>query len=663
MRYRLLAVCFAFPCLATACFINHFLETRNEKWIKLSILAMATGTCFIVYAALVDHSLMDNRPSHRRKARLHRAGYPTYVYKRLDISDSKSIRLIELLPLTKTDIENDIYVRIKMHTVSLHDPNAPEYEAISYCWGDATHLEPILCNDAVFQVTNSLHCALRRLNHYDRSRFLWADALCINQTDTEEKNFQVRLMGEVYRHATRVLIYLGEDVVDIRLLEKLIPTLVRARERREELGIPVSIHLADRYYAAVRYYAALHALLSRTWFSRVWIIQEIALAKDAILFCGDLKIPWGDLVAAFKMAQKLRTTGQQDFRLANYRLERLESSRTPNSHYLLDDLLSVHRGAGVTDPRDQIYGLLGLAKDGGLFEVDYSKSVAEVYVDAAKNMLLSSSSLKILHLLVTPQGGRDPLLPSWVPDWRVDILHESLADLRADLKKVHINFSSNGRRLIIRGTSVDTIEMIGVCYPRISYNEDNTLWKQILWGSSLDKWLATFRPYFSRPYPTRGVDFSVAFWDLVLQSSHSIDGRHLKYLKVMFRVNRWISSLPLDNVQLQMFATYFLYDATFLLLTWIAQARTGRPIFPVGLSHSLEGRRMMTTEKGYLGLCPASAKEGDQVFIIDGCQTPMVLRRTPADEDGYELIGECSMYRYEAEYSEDDAKYQSLALV
>lgn len=676
MRYNRVALIIAITCLITGYFIHRFLNTRNEIWITLSILVMGAVTCCIALAILVRRDEMDGRPFRRQKARLHRAGYSTYVYKKLDKSDPKSIRLIELIPWTNQDIENGIYVRIKMHTASLDDPNAPAYEAISYCWGDATHLEPIVCNDAVIQVTKSLHRALRRL-HLGRSRILWADALCINQTDTEEKNFQVRLMGEVYRHATRVLVYLGDEGLDSGLLKDFVPELARAKdeiapelqrgdisrrkplshERQKELGIPfmtLSHH---------RHFVALQVLLSRTWFSRVWIIQEIALANDAILLCGDWQIPWDDLVSAFDLTDMLQMSGRHVVKYGVHRLNRLEYSRTDGARHLLEYLLTLHRGAGVTDPRDQVYGLLGLAKDGDLFEVDYSKSVAEVYLDAAKTILLSSSNLKLLHLMVTPQGGRDPLLPSWVPDWRVDLLHEPLADPHVDFKEVHIDFNSNGRILIVRGNLVDAIEMVGVCYPSISYNEYPVVWTHMLWYSSVDKWLDTFSPYFYRPYPIRDVDFSLAFRSLIFEPSYCVDGRQLKYLKSMFRVGRWVSSLPLEHVQLRTLAFLFLFSPVFLLLKWIAQALTWGPKFPVRFSGDLEGRRMMTTKKGYLGLCPESAKEGDQVFIIDGCQTPMVLRRAPANEDGYELIGECSMYKYEAELAEDDAQYHSLALV
>ncbi|KAF2132408.1 hypothetical protein P153DRAFT_285074, partial [Dothidotthia symphoricarpi CBS 119687] len=116
----------------------------------------------------------------------------------------RNIRIIELLPGEPGD-----QLACNVAEASLDDP--PSYEAISYVWGDPSVKEPVQCNGCVVFVTVSLTQALRRIRHPKASRLVWADAIALNQDDETEKNHQVRLMGEVYSRAAKVIIWLGPD--------------------------------------------------------------------------------------------------------------------------------------------------------------------------------------------------------------------------------------------------------------------------------------------------------------------------------------------------------------------------------------------------------------------------------------------------------------------
>lgn len=134
-----------------------------------------------------------------------------------DLEDSKQeIRLTRMLPAL--DLDDPIHV--ELFTVSLLDE--PHYEAISYAWGNCNDTVDISLQVArptssdglrVFKVpiTASLWRALRRLRLKEQPRTLWADALCIDQKNIEEKNKQVPMMGEIYGAADRVNVWLGED--------------------------------------------------------------------------------------------------------------------------------------------------------------------------------------------------------------------------------------------------------------------------------------------------------------------------------------------------------------------------------------------------------------------------------------------------------------------
>jgi hypothetical protein len=90
-------------------------------------------------------------------------------------------------------------------------PDAPEYGAISYVWGDPSNKFSILVNDQPFLVTRNLVDILKRLRRQMGSMPLWADAICINQEDIAERNHQVQLMRDIYRSAELVVAWLGEE--------------------------------------------------------------------------------------------------------------------------------------------------------------------------------------------------------------------------------------------------------------------------------------------------------------------------------------------------------------------------------------------------------------------------------------------------------------------
>ena len=126
------------------------------------------------------------------------------IYNPLDTEKSQ-IRLVTIHP---KDHESQ-QVRCDLEICSL-DEN-PHYEALSYVWGDQSHLLHILLDGQVFLVGSNLASALRNLRLADRPRRLWNDAICINQGDKEERSSQVLLMSQIYSYASRVVVCLGID--------------------------------------------------------------------------------------------------------------------------------------------------------------------------------------------------------------------------------------------------------------------------------------------------------------------------------------------------------------------------------------------------------------------------------------------------------------------
>ncbi|KAF2023202.1 HET-domain-containing protein, partial [Setomelanomma holmii] len=134
------------------------------------------------------------------------------------------------------------------------------YEAVSYCWGQDDSTDVVLVQDEASNVAT----LLRYLRYKWFPRYLWLDALCINQQDVEEKGFQVSQMGDIYRKSGRTLIWLGSSRICSRPLSAL-EAAVRARKAARWRDIDSSN-------------SDFRDILELPWFRRRWVVQEVALS-------------------------------------------------------------------------------------------------------------------------------------------------------------------------------------------------------------------------------------------------------------------------------------------------------------------------------------------------------------------------------------------------
>ena len=145
-------------------------------------------------------------PSPARSSRRRSSLLEPYTYHTL--SSGISTRILELQGSHRHDSE----LQTRLFEVSLS--NAPPYEAISYAWEGQSPSEKILCDGKQLVVTENCAIALRRFRPDlpQETRLVWIDFVCINQNSLAERNHQVQLMGEIYRKATQVLVWLGEPI-------------------------------------------------------------------------------------------------------------------------------------------------------------------------------------------------------------------------------------------------------------------------------------------------------------------------------------------------------------------------------------------------------------------------------------------------------------------
>jgi hypothetical protein len=186
----------------------------------------------------------------------------------------------------------------------------PDYDAISYVWGDPTDTSPLECSGKTLSITKNLHSALRHFRFQDQPRVLWADAICINQVDVHERGQQVSIMRVIYQRAQRVLIWLGTETEDdkdalnvIERIKKILPTppLMGPDQISQTNSVSYNLSIALTLMwnkIPDKDWAQLGILLRRPWFERVWVIQEVLSAREALVFNGLKSISFSTLVTA-----------------------------------------------------------------------------------------------------------------------------------------------------------------------------------------------------------------------------------------------------------------------------------------------------------------------------------------------------------------------------
>jgi hypothetical protein len=299
---------------------------------------------------------------------------------------SGEFRLLKLFPGEGTAVlEGSLWVRTLQArgsaTGSTLRPDPEPYDALSYTWDEPRDGPSIRIVDKsqthVIPVRPNLEAALLQLRHPRNHLYLWVDALCINQNDNKEKSEQIPLMSQIFSTANNVSVWLGPEEGDSGMAMRFVQRLMS-----DDFDQLVEDHRLSREWAS------LSNLMKRPWFSRRWIVQEIALAKSATLHCGREWISWDDFayaVALFVYGQeKLQTVfrnspqfyndpdylgdigeyaGARLVRVADDIFRKGEDGSIMERMLPLEELMSTLSGFETTDPRDVLYAILSLAQD------------------------------------------------------------------------------------------------------------------------------------------------------------------------------------------------------------------------------------------------------------------------------------------------------------
>jgi hypothetical protein len=444
-------------------------------------------------------------------------------------ADQLITRVLVLLP-EKSPSE---IVRCELKEVSLHDK--PLYEAISYCWGDPAMTRVIICNESQLQITANLEAALRHLRRPETNRILWADAICINQADSSERSQQVQIMRCIYEDAKRVLVWLGErsrsSRIALSLVGEFVEAILKALKDPGELTLRKLVANGLSVRRMKNGVAPLKELLRRPWFHRIWVVQEIAVAGEVTIMCGQDETSWDCLVAVLTLLDDigiLTTTNSLDFEKLGFpllindarsryqrashqdsltrspllklstpaRSAAARSSKFSLLHISSQNVFMTTKNEEVlnfplwfrrmlaTDPRDKLFALYGLTEKIGhpaKFLVDYKMSVADTYHQFAVHMLRGTQTLDILS---TPPSESETAkgLPSWVSDWSessnsgVALVGQIASRFRATREsKYSAKFLDQQAVLAIEGELIDKISDLGLALDYRQMTLDRTV--------------------------------------------------------------------------------------------------------------------------------------------------------------------------------------------
>ncbi|KAH6685765.1 heterokaryon incompatibility protein-domain-containing protein [Plectosphaerella plurivora] len=268
------------------------------------------------------------------------------------------------------------------------------FEALSYTWGSPTYEDDLFLGEQRYPlvITKSLNEPLVALRLRNRDRDIWVDQVCINQGDTEEKSTQIQLMAEIYANANRVISWLGTPTPDTPSGMAILAYLVGTDSTGEWGGADAPWNSLD----TTDLVRSVNDILSRPYFSRVWVVQEASLARRVMLQVGSECLEWSRgistrrFLARIKMAELVHLRQESNVAIVDFRPLRdlLEQSlaydaRRNGSHEIpsLLDIAHSFRDRNCLDPRDKIYGVMGLVTAAQVagFVPNYASAWEETY--------------------------------------------------------------------------------------------------------------------------------------------------------------------------------------------------------------------------------------------------------------------------------------------
>jgi hypothetical protein len=613
---------------------------------------------------------------------LDKADNLSQLYKPLDPSKHE-IRLLRILP--SSGKATTIHCELETTTLDAQ----PRYQALSYEWnppGVVDSSAKVLVNGQQVPLTANLRHALARLRR-GPSCMYWVDALCINQSDKQERGHQVQFMREIYQQARRVVVWLGLDrgtmSLGMGLLEDLASNeafwFSNEAGQKLVLGSLLNPQFRPRWESVIQ-------ILRNSYWSRSWIIQELVVASDPDirLLCDSEStslqvvsqlynymyiITKSPSKLGYDLAYQFYSFGWTATTVTHHR-QGLRRGRGPPQYdiSLLENLRN-YSNQKCQNPRDKVYALLGISTQSSRveFPVSYNEPISKVFRNAAKFIIEDSQQLDIL--LECYLDSHRPLKPSWAPDWEhydmgLRTIYHNAEDWNASPHPVSEIIILKKKILRVKGCLIGEIngiaESFESCQSLLAASSRN--WLKFALSilqpssepekssSSHQSVSSTSPNSISKPHPPKHV------WDAALEALYNALVRTARTKELASTI--WSFSK---------FRTYFeqIRDGDDLspesrspiaglgelsnvaslldLITWkrlcSIQCHSAQSMGPL----DSEDESLCIHQSRTVGLCPDNANEGDVITVIRGCKYPLVLRR---DEKGYMIVNHAYVYGF-----------------
>ena len=534
--------------------------------------------------------------------------------------------------------DDPIIVSIQNRTLT--ETQVPSFEALSYAWGNASDLQDILIQGkpmsvakgkkmksfssrwTTLSVTSNLSQALRYIRYKDQPRILWADAVCVDQQNLDERGKQVMRMPEIYTLAKGVIAWLGPESSNSALAMKTIVDIgsgVVIDFKRRTLYLECSFYgsieqFRESLQLDKEVYPALRDLISRSWFERLWILQELYLGRGRIhMLCGFERTSWQQFCGALLVLQSCNASDPDKLGQRLAHVATTIKYKESGGPYTLTNLLPITRHLQCSDPRDKVYAILNFASDESSdIQPDYSMSTSEVFRTVVEHSLSKFKSLKVLSECSLRE--RKLSMPTWVPDWSVQSQCERTIDTSCVVfpTKAYANFISSDI-LCTLGVHVTTLheftndfpheipgtanELAGLVRKLVSATDDSgpemttqsrieSLCRTLCCNSFAEKWHPPRDEFPSFPELIRHV---INSYECLLDSQQEPS-------EVCSLYARWANKM-------------------------------------------MFGRRLVMMANGLFGLVPEGTRPGDIICVLLGCGVPLVLR--PDEGPTFKVVGEC----------------------
>jgi hypothetical protein len=607
--------------------------------------------------------------------------YSRSIYERLD-TNKREIRLTTIDRTTPSSPS----VECRLQAFELD--KAPPYEALSYVWGDQNETEPIILNGTIVKHTTNLVAALNRIRQDCDVKYIWIDAICIDQNSTEEKNHQVSLMRDIYSKAEGVIMWVGEESKDstlalssieewgsasIRYYETLFEQLPHQGSAIEENNfkkLEFVLSQIDDPFEYTKVFA-LSDLFQRQYWKRVWIIQEVALSQKARLICGKVEIDFWIVRHAFYTWRDMEYSliGIANQNLFSTFWLGLQYSPIPLTAMLAKQegisLLGLVQRSGyalASDPRDKIYGLLGLIPSEKIpFLPDYNLVPRRVYTDFVISCIQESGQLLAICLRqpAPPDLQTVPGLPSWVPD-----IADAEGTLSLHFGDFEGSYHAAGWNPAQWSVSPDFNELraLGIRCDVITGVEDVQQRGEDIYTTLLRWWRLAERQDH-KPHPCGLSKIQVFFLNIVKDMSRdrgtTLESKEMKLREKLFYKAAGFAMAMLKSGE-------GVYPISTDFPTQIIDDDLERVIDPANEQRSyweftssiiglIPDYAFFISSQGYMAIGPRRAEKGDVICVLLGHPTPLILR--PVDshyiltedsyifvDNHYVLIGDSYIY-------------------